>query len=201
MIFWENVKLLIKNKNLTQEKLCNNCNISLKTFVSWIHNERLPDVEQATRIAHELGTTVEYLVSGKDTPAKSNFYVPFLRQKLSAGKGTEIVSTEQPESWIQVSEKLKRFEGHLAAMQVKGDSMEPTIHDGDIVVCDNLGYDNEEGIYVVYLNGTGLIKRIQIGARQIYIISDNPKYRTIEEPSDSDNAQIAGKVRAIIHVL
>ena len=70
MEFWQRVKELIKSQKLTQEKICSSCDISLSTFVSWIHNERLPDLISALKIAKALNTSVEYLVTGKD----SNIY-------------------------------------------------------------------------------------------------------------------------------
>lgn len=69
MDFWNNVKTLIKNQRTTQEKLCKSCGISLSTFVSWIHNSRLPDVENAYKIASALNTSVEYLVTGRESDA------------------------------------------------------------------------------------------------------------------------------------
>ena len=66
MEFWRRVKELLKSQKTTQEKLCKSCDISLSTFVSWIHNERLPDLTSALMIAKALGTTVEYLVAGEE---------------------------------------------------------------------------------------------------------------------------------------
>lgn len=201
IIFFENVKKLCKEKGLTIETVVNKAGLTIDSYNSYKRHENLPRADEATKIANELDTTVEYLVTGKNAPQKKDaFSIPFLSQKLSAGRGTEIVSAEQPESWIQVSDRLRPYKDHLAAFLVKGDSMEPTIHDGDIVVCDNLGYDNSEGIYVVYLNGTGLIKRIQIGVGKIYVKSDNPKYSAIEEPLESQAIQIVGKVRAHLSI-
>ncbi|WP_294429135.1 helix-turn-helix transcriptional regulator [uncultured Treponema sp.] len=67
MEFWQRVKELLKSQKLTQDKLCKSCDISLATFVSWIHNERLPDLTSAIKIAEALNTSVEFLVSG-NTP-------------------------------------------------------------------------------------------------------------------------------------
>ena len=64
MEFWQRVKELLKSQKLTQDKLCKSCDISLATFVSWIHNERLPDLTSAVKIAEALNTSVEFLVSG-----------------------------------------------------------------------------------------------------------------------------------------
>ncbi len=67
MEFWKRVKELLKSQKLTQEKLCKSCDISLATFSSWIHNERLPDLMSATRIADVLETSVEFLVTGQES--------------------------------------------------------------------------------------------------------------------------------------
>jgi len=64
MEFWQRVKKLLKSQKLTQDQLCKSCNISLATFVSWIHNERLPDLTSAIKIAKALNTSVEFLVFG-----------------------------------------------------------------------------------------------------------------------------------------
>lgn len=66
MEFWIRLKALMKSQKITQEKLCKTCDISLATFVSWIHNNRLPDLLSAIKIAQTLGTTVEFLVTGKE---------------------------------------------------------------------------------------------------------------------------------------
>ena len=44
--------------------------ISYNTLQSWITKDRLPDAEQALKIAKELNTNVEYLVTGKNEPQK-----------------------------------------------------------------------------------------------------------------------------------
>jgi transcriptional regulator with XRE-family HTH domain len=68
-IFWDNVEPLREAKNLTQKKLSNIIKVPFRTFQGWLSKGILPDVEQAAKIAAALGTTVEYLVTGKD-PAR-----------------------------------------------------------------------------------------------------------------------------------
>ena len=81
MEYWQRTKSLIKSQNLTQEKLCKLCNISLATFVSWIHNERLPDLESAVKIASALNTSVEFLVTGNETDSATK-ELKDLKEKL-----------------------------------------------------------------------------------------------------------------------
>ena len=63
--FWKRVKELIKERKTKQEELAVNCGISYRTFQTWINRKTYPDAAQAFRIASALGTTVEYLVTGK----------------------------------------------------------------------------------------------------------------------------------------
>lgn len=63
--FWNRVKELMKEQKINQESLCSSINISIGTMRGWITHSRLPDAEQAVKIASALGTTVEYLVTGE----------------------------------------------------------------------------------------------------------------------------------------
>jgi len=83
MDFWIRIKDLIKTNKLTQEKLCKICNISLATFVSWIHNERLPDLESAIKIAKTLNVTVEFLVTGIEPEITKKDVLNYLQNNLN----------------------------------------------------------------------------------------------------------------------
>lgn len=63
-IFWSRVKELLKAQCLTQETICSRVNIPIGTMRGWITHSRLPDAEMSCLIAAELGTTVEFLVTG-----------------------------------------------------------------------------------------------------------------------------------------
>ena len=62
-----NVKDELEYNLLTQKDLAASINISYNTLQSWITKDRLPDAENAVKIARKLNTTVEYLVTGKKT--------------------------------------------------------------------------------------------------------------------------------------
>lgn len=66
MSFWELVKGEIRRSNTTQEWVSRRAGISFDTFRGWIAHNRLPKADDAVHIAMVLGTTVEYLVTGKD---------------------------------------------------------------------------------------------------------------------------------------
>lgn len=79
----------------------------------------------------------------------------------------------------------------------KGDSMEPTIYQGDSLLVDTSKKEIYDGIlYCINLNGKICIKRLQnLSDRIIGIISDNPKYKMIEV--NKDTISIIGEIKWI----
>ena len=64
--FWQNVKEELDYNLITQKELASAIGISYNTLQSWITKDRLPDAEQALKIAKALKTSIEYLVTGKN---------------------------------------------------------------------------------------------------------------------------------------
>lgn len=63
--FWNNVKDELDYYGKTQKELAKNIGVSYNTLQSWINRDRLPNAEQAVKIATSLHCTVEFLVTGK----------------------------------------------------------------------------------------------------------------------------------------
>ena len=80
--------------------------------------------------------------------------------------------------------------------------MQPVIDDRDLLLVDLSNKDFiDEGIYVVRLENTLLVKRLQKIPNGIVLISDNPQYAPITLNSDNFNendAAIIGKVISVI---
>ena len=64
--FWQKVKEELEYNLITQKELAEKIGISYNTLQSWITKDRLPDAEQALKIAKQLNTSIEYLVTGKN---------------------------------------------------------------------------------------------------------------------------------------
>lgn len=124
---------------------------------------------------------------------QNDFVVPILDQSLSAGKGQILPDDDNPIGYIAVPKELKRYGNKLAAIYVNGDSMEPTLQRGDLVVCDSCGWDGD-GIYALRMDGCGYVKRLARKPGKLVVISDNPKYETWEEPTESEAVSIIGRV-------
>ena len=64
-LFWKRINSLIKAQKTKQEAIAAQCGISYQTFRGWVTRNTFPDADEAQKIAQALGTTVEYLVTGK----------------------------------------------------------------------------------------------------------------------------------------
>jgi phage repressor protein C with HTH and peptisase S24 domain len=84
--------------------------------------------------------------------------------------------------------------GYVDALEVMGDSMNPTLNPGDLVLIDTQSLDVSSGIYVFVYEGDILVKRLARIGRKISIISDNSVYPSQELSSADIDFKILGKV-------
>jgi phage repressor protein C with HTH and peptisase S24 domain len=126
-----------------------------------------------------------------------SFVVPLLDQWLSAGPGSYLPDEDEAKALIKVPYYLAQYGEHIAALTVDGDSMEPTLHRGDMVVCDSMGWSGE-GIYALRIGDSGFVKRLTKAPGKVVIISDNPKYPVREEPEGNEDLQVIGRVHCAI---
>ena len=207
-LFWENIKKVLSEQGKTFVWLCEQAGVSVQVMKNRIYKERIPDVEDTLKLMAVLGTTVEEFF-GVDIQlppkvvvecAADTEKIPVFEQFFSCGKGQYVPETEYINGYIAIPEdlKTKRFEGHLAASKIRGDSMEPTIFNGDTVICDDLGYQ-EDGIYAINFEGQGFVKRLQRVAGGVRIISDNQAYEAMFAKNDTEELKIIGKVHYVLH--
>jgi len=122
--------------------------------------------------------------------------VPRLTLGASAGPG----ASEPDESAfdaIRFSVRWLRSMGleaeSLSAIAVTGDSMEPTLRDGDEILVDRTPHSVRDGIHVVRLEDNLLVKRVDASRPGVItLLSDNPAYRPIE--CQPDEVDVIGRV-------
>ena len=144
----------------------------------------------------------EALLGGPAASPKQAFVpVPRLDVGASAGPGA-FAGDERARSllgfdkaWLRT---LTRGDiGLLSMIRVEGDSMVPTLSDGDEILVD--GSDGagrlRDGIYVLRLDGALVVKRLSINpaARRLSVASDNPAYPSWPE-CDASAVDVVGRV-------
>ena len=203
MTFWERFEQALENNKITASELSRTIGVASSVIYAWKMRDSIPRADIAVKVAEQLNTTVEYLVTGTGnnqiSKSDNTFLVPILNQELSAGHGDLLPEEDVIEGLLSLPIWLrKKYGNNLGALHVHGDSMQPTLNDGDMVVCDSLGWDKSDGIFAIRLNGNGYVKRLQVVSGKVLIKSDNPNYETITEPLDSNAMNVIGKVRLII---
>ena len=113
--------------------------------------------------------------------------LPRLALGASAGPGALAVE-EAAIGAVRFSARWLREQGlergFLSAIAVAGDSMEPTLRDGDEILVDRTPRPLRDGIHVVRIGDTVLVKRIETGRPGVLaLVSDNPAYRPLELPA------------------
>jgi phage repressor protein C with HTH and peptisase S24 domain len=88
---------------------------------------------------------------------------------------------------------------NIAIIYAEGNSMEPTIAAGEMLVIGGVDKDEYQdgAIYVVEYNGDMLVKRMQRNPKtgKVRLISDNTSFETIEiEGDDLKNFRIIGRI-------
>ncbi|WP_457598375.1 S24 family peptidase [Hydrogenimonas sp.] len=120
--------------------------------------------------------------------------IRYFRQ-INASAGDGALNWEEGFETIRIDEALVRLLGgrrhlkHIDALEVRGDSMEPLLHDGDLVAVDRSRQSvRNGGIYVVRIGEELFIKQLERGEEgKIVCISLNRLYPLLlAAPSEID---------------
>lgn len=122
--------------------------------------------------------------------------VPRLDLGASAGPG-RVAGGEAAFDTFRFSRRWLEEQGlaraDLSAIRVEGDSMEPLLNDGDEILVDRSPRPFRDGIHVVRLGDTLMVKRVaNAGPGRIALLSQNLAYPPIEIAAEEVN--IIGRV-------
>lgn len=120
--------------------------------------------------------------------------------RAAAGDGA-LVEHETPDDALVFKEQWVRIElgarpQDLYLIRVAGDSMEPTLRSGDVILVDRRATrPDREGVYILRMNDMLLVKRLQaLPGGVVRVISDNAAFA----PFDIKAAEFGGAELAII---
>jgi phage repressor protein C with HTH and peptisase S24 domain len=164
-----------------------------------------PSLSAAARIARALNLPLDALVydinvsKNNDTP-QNVVLIPFLSVQGSAGPGVSNGDVEIVDSIPFSRMTLKRLgvrPEHAHAITSRGDSMLPTIADGQVLLIDTgMRRIKQDAIYALSIDDDIRIKRVQRGADgRLTLKSDNPNYDPeILSHADAEKLRVAGRV-------
>ncbi|MEM7780578.1 MAG: S24 family peptidase [Pseudomonadota bacterium] len=147
----------------------------------------------------ELGAPVEIAPRVKEKSyASSQDWVEVARLNVGASAGPgALAESEAAFDAIRFSRRWLAEQGlgdaELSAIQVEGDSMEPLLNDGDEILIDRAQRPFRDGVHVVRLGDTLMVKRVaRAGAGRFSLLSQNLAYPPVDV--DAEEVEVIGRV-------
>lgn len=212
--FSEIIEIIKKLKGVTHDyEVAELLNIKQNT-ISVIKGRNSLPFEDIMTFCHKEGISLNWLLYNEgpkgvhetaaggghpqpDSPSDEFIFIRQMRGKISAGGGLEPDDTVDlriafRKDWITHKGKPE----NMSLIKVDGDSMIPTLLNGDLVLVDHgKNYIAQQGgIYAISVNHEIMIKRVQpvFPDGKLLVISDNKQYEPYE--IESDKVRINGKV-------
>lgn len=127
-------------------------------------------------------------------------YVPYFRDVEASGGPGAIPSNEEAPEFLAfrrrwVIQELGARTEDLAVIRMTGESMEPTLRGGDVLLLDRRATTRQgDGIYVIRRRDRLQVKRLQFLTTKVRVTSDNPVYEPEELGEDTPELELIGRV-------
>lgn len=184
-----------KEKGLNQSSLAKRIGVSRSAVSMWETGASQPDHGMLLKLSEVLGVSLDELLGNTNSPSSpQGIKIPVLG---TVPAGIPLEAIEEVLDYEEITEDMAR-NGKYIALQIKGDSMLPTICNGDVVIV-RLQPDVESGeTAIVMVNGDdATCKKVVKHTSGITLVPNNPAYDprffTNEEIS-STPIRILGKV-------
>lgn len=190
-IMAKNILYYMEKHQKTRNEMCEALGVKYTTFTDWVKGNSYPRIDKIELMANYFGISKSDLVEEHVVVSRKGVTINVLG-RVAAGipieAVTDIIDTEE------ISEDMAKT-GEFFGLQIKGDSMEPKISEGDIVIVRQQN-DAENGeIVIATVNGDeATCKRLRKYRDGIELVSNNPSY----EPMFFSNEEIEKKPVKII---
>lgn len=171
-------------RNMSAAELSRLSGIDEATLSNYKKGKYVPKQRKTEAIANALGISISWLM-GADVPmyAKSDnaniqsvskgYKIPVLGYVRA---GIPIEAVEEILDYEEISQEMAR-QGEYFALSIKGDSMEPKISEGDVVIVRKQEIVENGELAVVLVNGNdATVKKFYKNDNGITLISTNPAY-------------------------
>jgi len=196
----ERLSQALSIKNITQTELCKRTGIPKSAMSQYIKGNFEPKQDRIYLIAKALNISEAWLMGydvsmhREENAKKTGIKIPVLGLVRA---GIPMDAVEYIIDYEEISEDMAR-QGEFFGLQIKGDSMEPKISEGDVVIVRKQP-DVESGeIAIILVNGDeATIKKVQKFNGGINLIPSNPAYDVMtytNEQIEKLPVRVLGKV-------
>lgn len=195
--FKDMLKYFRMRENLSQSELAEKLGLSPSTVSMYEVGKREPDFETEEKIADFFNTDLNTL-RGRDIETmqkSSNGFIINVLGRVAAGIPIEavedIIDTEE------ITEEMAAT-GTYFGLQIHGDSMEPRMCNGDVVIVRKQDDAESGDVVIAMVNGDdATCKRLRKYRDGIELVSNNPAYPPMfysNEEIETKPVKIIGKV-------
>jgi SOS-response transcriptional repressor LexA len=157
------------------------------------------------KLSHLYSINLHWFITGKGNSGldENTVEIELIEQEAAAGHGIELEEFTESKFFQILGSIVRPHNPHeLKAVYVKGDSMiDEHINDGDVVIFHPKQTEGN-GIYVVSVGNSLLVKRVNFDPsnQRITLISANSAYEPrVFSGEELENIKIAGRVVATYH--
>jgi len=195
----DKIAYLRKKIGLKQEELAEELKISRQSLLNYETEKRQIPIDILSKIATFFKIPIEaFFLDDYDEfkevkTNSSTIKIPII-SKASAGLG--VYGRDEILDWLEISKSIAK--NATFATFIDGDSMEPNIHDDDLVLVQEVPMLDNGEIGIFSLNDEVFCKKFQYNefTKEIILKSLNPKYKPKEITSE-DDFRIVGRVVAV----
>ena len=180
------LKELRENKGMSQAEFAADFGVTQSAVGNWESGSRKPNIDKIKKIADYFNVPVSVLIDDEGNVKKSKTTSPENRATripvygyVAAGIPIEAIDnfdSTDPDDWEEIDEHMSK-DGEYFALRIKGDSMEPKMSSGDVVIVRKQPDAESGDIAIVCINGDeATCKKIKKTPEGIMLISLNPAY-------------------------
>lgn len=203
MEMYERIKLRMSELELKSVDVVKMAGVSKGTVSQWLNGIGKPKGENLLKLAEALQCKPEWLqfggiripdVGNVDIP--NTYDIPVYDIQFSAGFGSEGVDNAELET-IAIPEQLllmmKVNPAHAMIVKIKGDSMEPTLNDGESIVIDTgSSKPVSDQVYAFKFEGELKVKRFVKEYSGLWSIKSDNKFNPAYQDQSIDLSNVNG---------
>lgn len=167
-----NIKALRNSRGMTQAQLASLCGVHQTAVSQWEKGRTDPDKNSIITLSEIFNVSADTIMGLEQRNEKKNL-IPVLGYVRA---GIPIEAVQEILDYEEISESMAASGEHFA-LRVTGDSMEPRICDGDVVIVRRQSDVDSGDIAVVLVNSMdATIKKIIKKGTSISLVPFNPNY-------------------------
>lgn len=169
-----NITKRLIEKDKTQQDMCNDLGWKKGTVSAWVNGTRMPKMDKIDIMCKYFGCERDDLLfDAREMKMMRSVSIP-VYARVAAGipleASEEIVDREEiPKKWTEF--------GDYYGLRIRGDSMQPRIEEGDVVIVRKQSTADDGQTVIAIVNGNDAVcKKLKVYKDGIALVSNNPIY-------------------------